>query len=247
MNYAVIIPARYKSTRLPGKPLLDICGKPMIRRVWEQCVSAVGEANVYVATDDDRISTCCREFTDNVLMTSDNCKTGTDRVFEAARIIGNLDFVVNVQGDEPLINPDEISCIIEKYMECPGTIVNGMARIGSENEYISNTVPKVAFRADGRLLYMSRAAIPSNKSGNFNTAWKQICIYAFPMKALSEFALMEEKTLFENEEDIEILRFLEMGYDVAMVEVEGNSIAVDTPDDARKVTEILGNNPTYST
>ena len=239
MNYAVIIPARYKSTRLPGKPLIEICGIPMIQRVWERCVAAVGVDKVYIATDDDRIVRCCAEFTDNVVLTSEDCKTGTDRVFEAAQRIGGLDFVINVQGDEPIINPDEIRYVLDKYLEAPGSVINGMAKITDEEEYFSCTIPKVAFREDQRLMYMSRAPIPSNKSGKFNKAWKQICIYAFPLELLAEFSDADKKTQFEDEEDIEILRFLELGYEVLMVELEGKSLAVDTPADVVKVEKLI--------
>lgn len=245
-NFAVVIPARYQSSRLPGKPLIDIFGTPMIKRVWERCCLAVDSGKIFIATENQEILNYCQTFTKNVLMTSDTCKTGTDRVYEACSQIGNLDFVVNVQGDEPIINPDDITQIINEYIKNPGKIINGMAPISSEEEYKSLTIPKVAFRQDGRLLYMSRAAIPSNKSNEFIKAWKQICIYAFPIKALKEFSLTGEKTLFEKEEDIEILRFLELGYDVMMKEVKGNSVAVDTPLDASKVSELLSKNSGYN-
>ena len=239
LKFAVIIPARYKSTRLPGKPLIDLVGKSMINRVWERCVQAVGVDNVYIATDDLRILDACALFTDNVIMTSEECLTGTDRVYEAAMKIGGLDFVVNVQGDEPLIDPLNIQKIINGYTSSPGVIVNGMAQIESQQEFFSSTIPKVVFRPDGRLLYMSRAGIPSNKTHGFTSAWKQICIYAFPLNTLAQFSLAKEKTCFENIEDIEILRFLEMGNDVNMIEVDASSIAVDTEADANKVRLLL--------
>lgn len=246
MKYAVVIPARYKSTRLPGKPLVDINGVPMIRRVWERCCIAVDPSLVYIATDDERILSVCKEFTDNVLMTSENCLTGTDRVCEAVKLIGDLDFVINVQGDEPIINPADIKTIIDTYIENPGCLVNGMAQIQSEEEYYSNTIPKLVFREDFRLLYMSRAPIPGNKSERFVQGWKQICIYAFPVNALHAFASRKEKTLFENEEDIEILRFLEMGFDVKMRAMIGKSIAVDTPSDVTKVESCLSIDSNYN-
>jgi 3-deoxy-manno-octulosonate cytidylyltransferase (CMP-KDO synthetase) len=245
-NFAVVIPARYKSTRLPGKPLIDICGIPMIKRVWERCCLAVEQDKIYIATESQVIFDYCLTFTNNVLMTSDSCKTGTDRVFEACSQIGKLDFVVNVQGDEPVINPNEINDIINEYLKNPGKIINGMAAIATAEEYHSVTIPKVTFRQDNRLLYMSRAGIPSNKTNDFNKAWKQICIYAFPVKALYDFSNLEEKTPFEEEEDIEILRFLELGYDVMMKEVEGKSIAVDTATDVVKVSKILTNYPRFN-
>nr|WP_113867719.1 3-deoxy-manno-octulosonate cytidylyltransferase [Brenneria salicis]NMN92141.1 3-deoxy-manno-octulosonate cytidylyltransferase (CMP-KDO synthetase) [Brenneria salicis ATCC 15712 = DSM 30166]RBP61131.1 3-deoxy-manno-octulosonate cytidylyltransferase (CMP-KDO synthetase) [Brenneria salicis ATCC 15712 = DSM 30166]RLM28715.1 3-deoxy-manno-octulosonate cytidylyltransferase [Brenneria salicis ATCC 15712 = DSM 30166] len=242
MNYAVVIPARYKSTRLPGKPLIALHGVPMIKRVWLRCCEAVAGEKIYIATDDKRIFDFCLTFTDNVIMTSGECKTGTDRVYEASEKIGDLDFVINVQGDEPIINPADIKAIIDECLRNPNVIVNGMAPIKDPLEYESKTIPKVAFRPDGRLMYMSRAAIPSNKTGAFNKSWKQICIYGFPIKALKDFSYCPDKTLFENEEDIEILRFLELGYDVNMVSVNGNSLAIDTPEDVEKVLKIISEN-----
>ncbi|MFJ5431524.1 3-deoxy-manno-octulosonate cytidylyltransferase [Pectobacterium actinidiae] len=239
MNYAVVIPARYKSTRLPGKPLIDLHGIPMIKRVWLRCCEAVEKNKIYIATDDERIFDFCLTFTENVIMTSSDCKTGTDRVYEACEKIGGLDFVINVQGDEPIINPNDIKTIIDECIRNPGNIVNGMAPIIDASEYESRTIPKVVFRKDGRLMYMSRAAIPANKTGVFNKSWKQICIYGFPVHALEEFSSCEEKTPFENEEDIEILRFLELGYDVNMVNVKGDSLAIDTPEDVEKILKIM--------
>ncbi|WP_028765177.1 3-deoxy-manno-octulosonate cytidylyltransferase [Shewanella colwelliana] len=246
MRYAVVIPARYQSSRFPGKPLVDLNGTPMIQRVWERCCIAVGKERVYIATENKLIYDFCKGFTDNVLMTSDNCKTGTDRVYEACQQIDDIDFVVNVQGDEPLISPKEIATIVDEYIENPGKIINGMARITSDEEYRSLTIPKVVFRSDGRLLYMSRAAIPGNKTGDFVRGWKQICIYAFPVDVLTAFVSVKDKSLFENEEDIEILRFLELGYDVKMKEVLGKSVAVDTEADADKVRALLEFNPQFN-
>ena len=245
-NFAIIIPARYQSTRLPGKPLVDICGIPMIKRVWDRCCLAVNADKIYIATENQKIFDYCSTFTKNVLMTESSCKTGTDRVYEACSKIKGIDFVVNVQGDEPVINPNEIIQIIEEYKQNPGKIINGMAAISLADEYYSLTIPKVVFRQDKRLLYMSRAAIPSNKFDKFVKAWKQICIYAFPIEALRDFSALKEKTLFEQEEDIEILRFLELGYDVMMKEVKGKSIAVDTPADVIKVSEMLLKNDKYN-
>lgn len=245
-NFALVIPARYQSSRLPGKPLVDICGTPMIKRVWERCCVSINPENIYIATDDQRIYNYCVSFTKNVLMTNKLCKTGTDRVYEAALEIGNLDFVINVQGDEPIINPQDILHVIEAYKKNPGNVINAMAKILNDDEYESLTIPKVVYRNDRRLLYMSRAGIPSNKKSNFNKAWKQICIYAFPVDVLQAFFESPDKTDFESEEDIEILRFLELGYDVLMEEVGGKSVAVDTPSDVERVCRIISNNPCYN-
>ena len=210
----------------------------MIVRVWEQCIKALPPEKVYVATDDDRISQCCKEHGINVLMTSNNCLTGTDRVYEASKMI-KADVLINVQGDEPLVSEQDILSVIETAKQHPGNVVNAMCRIKDEKDFRSPTIPKVVTRPDGRLLYMSRAPVPTDKSLGFQSAKKQVCIYAFPQKALADFAHVKEKTPLEAIEDIEILRFLEIGYDVTMIEVSASSVAVDVPSDIQRVEEII--------
>ncbi len=238
IKWAVIIPARFASSRFPGKPLVVIKGKSLIQRVWERCVEAVGIDKVYVATDDDKISQQVRSFNGNVIMTSESCMTGTDRVYEAAKKLG-LTHVINVQGDEPLINPDDINLFIEEMYKSPNEILNGMARINDEEEFRSSTVPKVVVGPEGKLLYMSRAAIPTSKKFEYIKAWKQVCIYVFPMTALERFTDVTAKTELEKIEDIEILRFLEQGSSVKMLELDSGSAAVDVPEDLEKIINLL--------
>ncbi|EKO3387385.1 3-deoxy-manno-octulosonate cytidylyltransferase [Vibrio fluvialis] len=228
-SFAVVIPARYESSRFPGKPLVDICGKPMIQHVWERCCLAVGLEKVFVATDDVRIQKAVLEFGGRVIMTSSNCLTGTDRLAEA-NIQLDYDFIVNVQGDEPLIEPSDINTIICAFLET-GNVINAMCPIVSEAEFRSLTVPKVVFSQSQKLLYMSRAGIPLTKSGEYKFGYKQVCIYAFSREQLAFFYSNKSKTRFEQIEDIEILRFIESGYTVDMVEVSSGSIAVDVPSD----------------
>ncbi len=237
-EYILIIPARYASTRLPGKPLIDIAGKPMIQRVYEQCLKAVSKEKIYVATDDQRIYNAVLEFGGQSIMTSLDCLTGTDRVAEVAKQIP-AEFYINVQGDEPLFNPEDIQRCIAACRAHPGEVVNGFAAIDREEDYFSRSVPKVVFRMDKRLLYMSRAAIPGNKNGEFALAYRQICTYGFPLCALLAFTERKEKTAFEDQEDIEILRFLEIGYEVRMVEMSADSIPVDHPEDVQFVIQRL--------
>jgi len=238
LSYAVIIPARYKSSRFPGKPLADICGKPMIEHVWQRCCDAVGTDKVYVATDDQKIASVVESFSGQYIMTADNCLTGTDRLAEANKIL-NCDFIINVQGDEPLINPDDINLVINEYLSNPDKVVNAMCKIQSTEEFESFNVPKVVFDKNSSLLYMSRAGIPTTKAGQFQGAYKQVCIYAFSKKHLNFFHEMPAKTALENIEDIEILRFLEEGIDIKMIEVEQGSLAVDIPADIDKIKEKL--------
>lgn len=234
MSVSIIIPARFASTRFPGKPLADICGKSLIQRVWERCIRALPPSKVYVATDSEKIAAHCNNHGIQTVMTSSNCLTGTDRVWEASKAI-DAEIYVNVQGDEPLIEPEDIKKVIAAAEKAPGQVVNAMCPITEEQDFRSVTVPKVVARPDGRLLYMSRCAIPTNKNLGFESANKQVCIYALNKSALEVFAKVETKTPLEELEDIEILRFLELGIDVHMVSVSSTSIAVDTPEDVRRV------------
>ena len=238
MKPVIIIPARYKSSRLPGKPLEDIQGKSMIQRTYEKCLEALPAQDVYIATDNTIIQQHCEEFDANVVMTSSSCLTGTDRIAEAVEQI-DCDVVINVQGDEPVINPNDIIKIIDAAKQYPGEIINGIAGIDTNEEFNNPSIPKVVTAPNGKLLYMSRGAIPTTKQLEFKSAWKQICIYAFPLDSLHAFAEQTVKTPLEQIEDIEILRFSEMGYDVRMIELSGSSFAIDTPEDLERVREYL--------
>lgn len=238
MEMVLIIPARYASSRFPGKPLVKIAGQTMIYRTWRRCAEAFPREHIYVATDDERIADHCREQGMNALMTSDQCLTGTDRLAEASRQL-RADVVINVQGDEPILNPNDLEEMVRVALHCPDEILNGVARVDREELYRSPNIPKVVMRPDGRLLYMSRAPIPANKDNQFIAAWRQICIYVFPQEALEAFGARADKSQLEKIEDIEILRFLEMGYEVRMVPVSGESIAVDTPEDIARVEAII--------
>lgn len=234
MEYCVIIPARFASSRLPGKPLINLCGVPMIIRTYQQCVKVCPREKVYVATDDEQIREVCESNDIQVIMTSSNCLTGTDRIAECVDKL-NADVYINVQGDEPLFNPSDLELLISSLDKYPGEILNGYCEIIEESQFRSSTIPKVVFRPDGRLLYMSRSPIPSNKQLGYEKAWRQVCAYAFPREALEDFSSVGKKTVLEGIEDIEILRFLELGWDVRMLELSHDSIAVDTPEDVIRV------------
>lgn len=232
-DYAVIIPARYQSSRLPGKPLVDLCGVPMVVRTYRQCIQACPPEQVYVATDDERIAAVCRAHEIQVLMTSPDCLTGTDRVAECARQL-DAEVLINVQGDEPVFNPQDLRAVLDSLSQYPGEVLNGFCAIGNDESFRSESIPKVVMRPDGRLLYMSRSPIPGNKQHAFVRAWRQVCVYAFPRAALVAFAEQPRKTPLEELEDIEILRFLELGWEVRMLEMSADSIAVDNPDDVER-------------
>jgi len=234
----IVIPARYASSRFPGKPLAEIAGRSLLYRVWQCCVPVLGADRVVVATDSEKIRAHCEHHDMRWVMTPDSCPTGTDRLAAAAETL-SADLYVNVQGDEPLVEPDDIQRVISAAQDYPDTVLNAYCQIGEEADYFSLTVPKVVCRPDGRLLYMSRGPIPGNKEGIYSRGWKQVCIYAFPPAALRDYASQPTKTVLEAEEDIEVLRFLELGYEVQMIPVSKSSIAVDVPDDVARVERAL--------
>jgi len=236
IDKAIIIPARYQSSRFPGKPLIEILGVSMIRRVWSKCIEVLPPKHVFVATDSEKILEHCIINNIQVLMTSRDCLTGTDRIYEASKQI-NAKTIINVQGDEPLVGAEDILAVINASEKNPNKVINAMCPILDEKDYKSTNIPKVVCRPDGRLLYMSRSPIPMDKTNKFNQSWKQVCIYAFPLQALEQYANVRDKTPLEKIEDIEILRFLELGYDVNMVKVSSSSISVDIKEDVSRVEE----------
>jgi 3-deoxy-manno-octulosonate cytidylyltransferase (CMP-KDO synthetase) len=171
-------------------------------------------------------------------MTSQNCLTGTDRVAEVAKKFKRR-FYVNVQGDEPMCNPKDIKKIIKIAKKFPNKVIGGFTKINKKKLFYSANVPKVVMRKDGNLIYMSRAAIPSNKNRTFIKGWRQVCIYSFPSKSLKIFSNQKKKTPLENIEDLELNRFIEIGYGVKMIELSNLSTAVDTYDDLKKVKYLI--------
>lgn len=240
MNFKIVIPARLKSSRFPRKPLVDILGKSMIQRVWEKCIKALNKNDVFIATDAQEIQQHCQNHGIQVVMTSEHCLTGTDRVYDASKNI-DADVYINVQGDEPLIEAEDILKVIKASQANPDKVINAMCKIINEDDFRNATIPKVVCGINGNLLYMSRAAIPTGKNLQFVSGMKQVCIYAYPKEILREFSKTENKTPLEAIEDIEIIRLLEIGVGVQMVEVSGSSVAVDTPKDLERVKNILLN------
>ena len=230
MNYIVVIPARYKSSRLEGKPLIDLNGIPMIIRTYRQCLKAVPSNLIYIATDHDLIKKTCSKEGVQVVMTSSNCLTGTDRVAEVSEKI-YAETYVNVQGDEPLFNPDDLKLLLKEIKKYPNDIITGYCEIDNKLMHKDIHVPKVVIRPDGRLLYASRAPIPFNKLNTFQKGWRQVCAYAFPKAVLKIFSSVKKKTELEEIEDIEYLRFLELGLEVRTLRMSKKSLAVDTPED----------------
>jgi 3-deoxy-manno-octulosonate cytidylyltransferase (CMP-KDO synthetase) len=240
MRSVVVIPARYKSSRFPGKPLINLLGKPMILWVSELSAQAVGKENVYIATDDERISKVVATAGFNTIMTSDRCFTGTDRLAEAAKKI-SADIYINVQGDEPLINPKDIVNIIKAKELHYNEIINGYRPLSSEEDPDNINIPKVIFTENKSLVYMSRQAIPGfkDKSQAPIQYYKQVCIYAFTAKELKSYSDYGRKSTLEALEDIEIIRFLEWGKKIRMVKTSPGSLAIDVQEDVAKVVQRL--------
>ena len=239
MNFLVVIPARYKSSRYPGKPLANILGQSMIKRVYDKCIAAAGKGNVIVATDSKQISDHCNQENINFILTSKKCLTGTDRVAEVAKK-KNKFFYINVQGDEPMIKINDLKKVINFAKKNPEKIINAMCKINEKKDFFNLNIPKVVFNKKNNLIYMSRAPIPNNKINQFKKAYKQVCVYSYPKKMLKIFSSVN-KTNNEKIEDIEILRFIDLGYKVKMIEVSESSIAVDTKEDLNKVIKVLRN------
>jgi 3-deoxy-manno-octulosonate cytidylyltransferase (CMP-KDO synthetase) len=236
MKIIGIIPARYESSRFPGKPLLDICGKLMIERVYLQAKKVPEFEAVYVATDDERIYSACMERNIDCVMTSTKHKTGTDRIGEVAEKIP-ADLYVNIQGDEPLIEPETIRMAILPFIEEQNRgiqVTNLMTQIHDPVDLINFTVPKVIASCDGRGIYLTRSAAPFPKGSIDAKYYKQVCVYGFKPEAL-RFYCGSPRGAVESIEDIEILRFIEAGYHVQYIEVDSETIAVDTPNDLERV------------
>lgn len=235
-----LIPARYQSSRFPGKPLVKLLGKPMIIWVAQLTAEALGKENVYVATDSEKIKKVVEDFGFSALMSSKDALTGTDRLWEAAQQV-KADIYVNVQGDEPLLNPIDIINVVEAKKKYMGEVINAMCPILDDEDPRDVNIPKVVVTQDKRMVYMSRLAVPGTKS--LETApkkyWKQVCIYAFNYNELKAFGSFGRKSYLESFEDIEILRFLELNIPVRMVESSGDSRAVDIPEDVAVVEKIL--------
>ncbi|MFT4801031.1 MAG: 3-deoxy-manno-octulosonate cytidylyltransferase (CMP-KDO synthetase) [Flavobacteriaceae bacterium] len=241
MRVVGVIPARYKSSRFPGKPLISLNGVPMIIRVARIVEKAFGKSDTYIATDDDRIKDVVESYGYKAIMTSENCLTGTDRVYDFSKKI-EADIYVNVQGDEPLLDYNDILRIAEFKKRNYNHVINGMCKISKGEDSHNINIPKVLVDCNNNLIYMSRLAIPGVKDlgmSNDRTFNKQVCIYAFNKFELEAFGKTAKKAIYEKFEDIEILRFFDLNIPIKMVETTGSSLAVDVIEDVAKVEEVL--------
>lgn len=231
-----VIPARYGSSRFPGKPLQDICGKPMLWWVYQQAVKVKELADVYVATDDERIETMCKEYSMNVLMTGTH-STHIARVHElSTKVVA--DYYVNVNGDEPLIEPETIRAIIPKQASDEPKVFGLMKSLQDPVELIDPTNIKVACNKEGVALYISRAPIPYPYKTILFEYKKAIGVECWNKAALELFVNSEPGAM-ETIEDLVALRFFENGCPMHYTLVESNSLSVDTPKDLEKVRLLM--------
>ena len=240
MRNVVMIPARYSSNRYPGKPLAPLLGKPMILWVAELSARAVGNANVYVATEDPRIVEVVEGAGFQAVMTTNDALTGTDRLAQAAEQVES-DLYINVQGDEPLADPADILKVRDAKLAHMNDVINGFSWVSDKEDPHSVNIPKVITNELGELVYMSRVALPGFKVVKCapKRYKKQVCIYAFTREELAIFRGFGRKSELEYSEDIEILRFLELGKTIRMVETKPGSLAVDVPEDVPRVEAAL--------
>lgn len=237
---AVVIPARFASTRFPGKPLFPLAGKPMIQHVWERCSRAKGVEKVIVATDDMRIAEAAFDFGAEIALTSGKCRSGTDRVAEVAQRLKGFTHVINVQGDEPLVDPGTITKLAKAMAGSRGIVMITSASVFEPGDDVANpnSVKVVVDRA-GDALYFSRSTIPfvRNETPGLKF-YRHQGIYGYTTKILFQFVKWKP-TLLERAESLEQLRALENGVKIRVIFVKHLSVGVDTPADAEAVTPLL--------
>lgn len=239
MSIVGIIPCRHKSVRFPGKPLADILGKPMMWHVYQRARAAQSLDAVYIATDDERISSACKDLDIPVLMTHPGHSTGTDRVAECVRLV-DAEFYVNIQGDEPMIAPDSIDAVALAILNSRDAEVmasNAYVAITEPSDAVDTNIVKVLLATNGTALAYSRLPVPFPK-GEAVTYLRQLGLYGFRKSGLTLFAEHQPGAV-ERAEGVEMLRFLENGYRVKMVEVQEESISVDTEADLMRVRALM--------
>lgn len=240
-----IIPARYASTRFPGKPLVDIAGKSMIKRVYEQAKKSASLSDVIVATDDTRIEQHVQAFGGKVVMTSNLHQSGTDRCFEAIKVLSEqVDVVVNIQGDEPFIHPGQIDEIASCF-KTPGVqLATLIKRVSSSEELFNVNIPKVIINKQKEAICFSRQTIPHIRGKKEEewlkqyTFYKHIGIYAYQAAILGEITSLQPSSL-EIAEGLEQLRWIENGYKIKVELTDYESVAIDVPEDLKKLTKFL--------
>lgn len=237
-----IIPARFASSRFQGKPLVPILGKPMIQRTWERAKLAASLDHVVVATDDEKIAECCRGFGADVIMTSESCRNGTERCNEALQKLDKkYDIVVNIQGDEPLIEPEIIDGVVKALQAAPDAVFStAVTSLKPEDAFDPNRV-KCVVDNRGYAIYFSRGLIPHNKSGKVNPKFPYLLhlgIQSYDSKFLKIYPELQPTPL-QLEEDLEQLKVLENGYKMKVIKVDHEAHGVDTPEDVQKIESYM--------
>jgi len=244
MNFIAIIPARYESTRFPGKPLAVLGDKPMIQWVYENCGKSL--KHVWVATDDDRILNAVHKFGGNAVKTISTHQSGTDRCAEAARKLSkkiDFDVVINIQGDEPFIQPEQID-LLKSCFEDKSDIATLIKKIDSSEELFNPNRPKVVIDNEQNALYFSRSPIPFVRGEEKNTwhskssFWAHIGMYAYKSDVLQKITKLKSGRL-EILESLEQLRWLENGFKIKTMETDHQSIGIDTPEDLEIALQLL--------
>lgn len=236
---AIVIPARYASTRLPGKPLLEVDNKPIIQWVYERAKSSRLAGKVIVATDDTRIIDAVNKFGGEVVMTSSEHQSGSDRIAEVIKKDENIEIVVNVQGDEPLITPESIDKAIEALINDENLEISTLIRELKNHEEVTNpNLVKVVFDNSNKALYFSRSPIPYPRNNSDVKYFGHIGLYAYRRKSILSMTSMPQSSL-EITESLEQLRALQNGMKIGVIEVDYSPIGIDTPEDFEKFKEIL--------
>ena len=238
MKILCVIPARYASTRLPGKPLADIVGKPMIQHVYERSAQATIPQQVVVATDDEKVFQAVQQFGGKVVMTSSEHQTGTDRLAEVASKYAEVDVIINVQGDEPLINPKVIDELAQEFLNDTALQMASVMSIMDTEDYQNPNAVKVVTDLNNNALYFSRSLLPYPRVAGKANVYKHIGIYAYKKDFLLNFAKLEPTPL-EQSESLEQLRALENGYKIKMIKTKSKFIGVDSIEDLQTVNELL--------
>ena len=238
MHIACIIPARYGSTRLPGKPLAMIGDKPMIQRVYEQVSKATEIEQVIVATDDQRVYDAVVAFGGQAMMTRPDHLTGTDRLAEVAATHTEIDVIINVQGDEPLIDANVIDALAREFKEDSSLQMGTVGCPLLEEEYNEPSAVKVIVNRLGNAMYFSRSLIPYPRNAFVQPPLKHVGMYGYQRQFLLDYAKMEP-TPAELTESLEQLRALENGYTIRVITTNQRFVGVDTPEDLDRVNEIF--------
>lgn len=240
MKVLCVIPARYASTRLPGKPLADICGKPMICRVYDRAKLAKRVEKTVVATDDERVKRAVEEDGGEAVMTRKDHNSGTDRLAEAVAGYPDMNLVINVQGDEPIIEPNVIDRLAAAFDDDEDLMMATVkARMDDEEDMRNPNNVKVVTDKDGYALYFSRSLMPYPREDTDCPVYKHIGIYAYRRDFLLKYAKMPQ-TMLEKTESLEQLRALENGFRIKVIESDANFVGVDTAEDLSRVNEIYG-------